>query len=153
MYDSYLNDKVEHFAEGEEKGGVGAHIPLYLVYTEGEEGGLVLIPLKEGASVFVGLDPSPRGPRTIDGWCSESRQEVRFVMKLKVILLTLLVAVAALAHADGSTQKQSLAATVEAGREGETYFPVGRGCWAMETLRHFFEKQGKAHQRVRKAVQ
>ena len=42
-------------------------------------------------------------------------KEVRFVMKLKVILLTLLVAVAALAHADGSTQKQSLAATVEAG--------------------------------------
>ena len=49
----------------------------------------------------------------------------------------------ALAHGDGSTQKQAVAAMVEAGHAGETYFPVERRCWVMETLRHLEARLAK----------
>ena len=42
-------------------------------------------------------------------------KEVRCVMRFEVVLFTLLAAVVALAHGDGSTQKQAVAAMVEAG--------------------------------------
>ena len=96
-------------------------------------------------------------------------KEVRCVMRFEVVLFTLLAAVVALAHGDGSTQKQAVAAMVEAGHAERNLLSsrkemLGDGNSAAfgskhrKRVRNGFRKAGKAvatvatngHERVKK---